>query len=366
MRAVLDLIQRPAQVLRQVHPDAVRDIGGGRQHDGAGLDLMVDTVLAVADDDGVPLVHDLLHRGAELDAFPQGGGDRTGQRGRAADDPPVEPLPDAQHQAEVPDAGPGRDLVHVTGRPGDGGLEQRGRVLREVADVVEEGPVVLEVVDALLAHGPGLPGALAHHPGVLGHPANDLHPGPHRVEAGGQGHRDAQRVGGDVSLADELPVHGQPLQGPGDLHGRHTGLGEQRIGGGPWAGEDVTAPVQPVVPAALGADPPPDTVLGLQHQGVPVPQPPGRGQTGQTGTDDDYIFHGTAFRSTASRTGSPPARTRDVRGLRGRMRAPTGRPCLPWTRGPGRTWETPTTLLLAADLSQSRGSAQCGADLPTP
>ena len=63
-------------------------------------------------------------------------------RRRAAHDAAVQALPDVEHEAEVADPGTGRDLVRVRGGAGDRRVEQRLRVVGQVADEVAEAAVV--------------------------------------------------------------------------------------------------------------------------------------------------------------------------------------------------------------------------------
>ena len=84
--------------------------------------------------------------------------------------------------------------------------------------------------DAVIVGG-GLAGPLPDDAGVLGYSADYLHTGPERVDPRGQGHRDAEGIGGDVALLDELAVHRECLQGPRDLHRHHPHLVEQGIRG---------------------------------------------------------------------------------------------------------------------------------------
>ena len=144
--------------------------GRGGQHDAARLDLVVDAVLPVPDDDRALGVHDLDDVGLELHPVAQRRGDALGQGGRAADDAPAQPLADVPHEAEVADPRAGRDLVRVRGGAGDRRVEQRPRVLGEVADEVAEAAAVLEVVHPLLPHSRVLAGALPHTACVLAGP----------------------------------------------------------------------------------------------------------------------------------------------------------------------------------------------------
>src|SRR5215207_9826784 len=92
----------------------------------------------------------------------QSRGDALGQGGRAAHDAPVQALADVPHQAEVADPRAGRDLVRIRRGAGDRRVEQRGRVVREVADEVAEAAAVLEVVHPLLPDRRVFAGALSH------------------------------------------------------------------------------------------------------------------------------------------------------------------------------------------------------------
>ena len=293
--------------LGQIDGDPMRHRGRSRQHHAASLHLVIGTVLAVAHHDGVGLVHDLLDLSAELDALTQRHRNGLGEGGRAADDAPVETLSDVPHQAEVADARAGRDLVHVAARPGDRGLEQRGRVVGQVADEVVERPLVLEVVDPLLPDRAGLAGPLPNHVGVPQHRTADLETGGQHGRARSERHRDPERVGLDASVADQLAVHRQALQRARYRHGGHADLIEQGVGRRPRPGEDVTAPVQPVRSATLGPDPTPDAVIGFQEDRVPVLQSPGSRQPSESGPHDDDVPHATTVHPWPVALGSPPA-----------------------------------------------------------
>lgn len=178
VRAVLDLAQCVAQVGTQVDADLLADGRRGGQHGRAGGDLVVHAVLGVADDDVVAVLRELVDLRAELDPVALGGSDGFGEGGRSAGDAAVESLADVPDQAEVADAGACGDLVRGTGGAGDGGGEQGFGLWRDRAQVVGEGAVVLEVVDALLALLAGFAGAAARDVGVAEHVQADFGSGP--------------------------------------------------------------------------------------------------------------------------------------------------------------------------------------------
>mgnify|MGYP003088520964 FL=1 len=156
---------------------------------------------------------EIVNPGAELDGVPEKHRDGLGEGRRAAHDGPVQALPDIEYQTEIPDARPGRDLVHVPGGTRHRRLEQGCGILGLVLDEVEERTLVIEIVDSLLPHRTGLPRALPHDGGVAGHAADHLDAGEQGGEPGLERHRDAERIGGDVPLPDELPIHLKALKG---------------------------------------------------------------------------------------------------------------------------------------------------------
>ena len=277
--------------VREVDGDPVAHRGRGGQDDAAPLDLQVDPVLPVPDDDGALRVHDLDDLGVELHTVAQGRGDALRQRGRAAHDAPVQSLADVPHEAEVADPGTGRDLVRVRGGAGDRRVEQRSRVLGQVAHEVAEAAAVLEVVDPLLADGRVLAGALAHDARVPQDLPAHLDAGLDERDARRQRHGDAERVGLDRPLDQELAVHRHARQRAGHLRRGDARLGQEGVGGRSRAGEHVPAPVQPVPAAPLRSDAAADPAAGLQEHRVPVPQSPSGCQAGEAASDDDDVLH---------------------------------------------------------------------------
>src|SRR4029450_5519506 len=167
--SVSDFAQRPPHVCRQIHRNSMCHGGRSGKHHRPGLYLVVGSALAVPDDNGLPSLDDFEYLGVELYAVTQSRRQRLGQRGGSTHDSAAQPFADVPHQAEVADAGTCRDLIGFAARPRDGGAEQGIDVVGEVADEVEEGAPILEVVDALLSSSALLAVALTHDAGVPDH-----------------------------------------------------------------------------------------------------------------------------------------------------------------------------------------------------
>src|SRR5215470_15462761 len=263
VRAVDDLPQGLADVLRDVHGDPVAHRGRGGQDGKASLDLAVHSGLPVPDDDGAPLVDDLDDLGTELNAVAQGRGDALRQGGRTTQDAPAQAVTDVPHQAEVADPRARGHLVGVRGRTGDRRAEQRLRILRQVADEVPEGPAVLEVVDPLLPAGRVLTGPLPRDGCVPQDLPADLEARLDQRDPRRQRHRDPERIRLDAPPEYELPVHRQACQRAGDLGRGDARLVKESIGGRPRAGEDMAAPVEPVGAATFRPDAAAHSAAGL-------------------------------------------------------------------------------------------------------
>lgn len=82
----------------------MRHVRGRGENDGSRLYLVVTAVLAVADDDRILLVDDLLHLRTQLNALAQRRGEGFGEGGGSADDAAAQTLSESEHQTEVSDA----------------------------------------------------------------------------------------------------------------------------------------------------------------------------------------------------------------------------------------------------------------------
>src|SRR5699024_881261 len=105
----------------------------------------------------------------------------------------------------------------------------------------------------------GLTRSLTHDCGVAKNVLADLHPGgDHRRTVTGF-HWDAERVGLQWTFKQQLAIHMRASQRSRHVHRSGSSFCQQRIGGSSRATKDVTAPIEEILPALLGADSATDT-----------------------------------------------------------------------------------------------------------
>src|SRR5690606_21784154 len=101
------------------------------------------------------------------------------------------------------------------------------------------------------------------------------------------GHRHPERIAGDRSGRDHLPVHGQAGEGAGHRYRVDADGVRQGPGGGAWPVVDVRSPVQPVGAAAFGPDTTAEAGALFEQEDVAVTQAVRRSQAGEATSDDN-------------------------------------------------------------------------------
>ena len=102
--------------------------------------------------------------------------------------------------------------------------------------------------------------------------------------------RKAERIALDGATCDEAPVHRDRREHTRDRCRGDAERVQQPSRRRLRSAEDVRAEVEPVLAPALRADPPPDPILGLEHDDVEIAQRPGGGEAGDPGSDDDDVM----------------------------------------------------------------------------
>src|SRR5699024_262955 len=137
--------------------------------------------------------------------------------------------------------------------------KQRFCFRADIAQVVSKAAVTFKVINALLALFAGLTRSLTHDCRVAENVLADLHPGgDHRRTVTGF-HWDAERVGLQWTLEQQLAIHMRASQRSRHVHCPGSSFCDQRIGGRSGAAKDAAAPIEEILSALLGADSATDT-----------------------------------------------------------------------------------------------------------
>ena len=185
---------------------------------------------------------------------------------------------------EVADAVSGCEVLRLAGRASQRRAQDRIHARRHPAEPIGERAIAVVRED-------GCGRGAAHDAVVACDFETQAEARAHEREPVADCQRQAEGIRLDAPSGDDLSIQLDGREHAGDVDGLDARLAQQAVARGARPREHVRAEVQPVVAAAIGADPAADAVRRLEDDDVQVAERPRRRQPGDPAADDHDVRH---------------------------------------------------------------------------